>query len=861
MRKLSKIFSVLLVFVLGMFLAITINVMAAGTTTATAKYEGSSSVNMSDGNNAEIIGLEPTIFTVISIKRNINPLHVGLNAAGQIRLYGSSDTNGNILDISINEEYEITKVKYNFGDTVNRALIKIDEDEKHNGTLTKNSSLEFDNLKASSFSIKNIATGTGQIYILSIEITYQSTQEPLIESLKGASIRTEGTQGLRFSAKVNDSTNIQEKGFYLLKGEATVADLELALSNPVGETGKHQHQGKDVIKVEVPGVTVDNEFSVVLIGIPPIGYLDDITVIPYAKMNSNDDFYDVPSVRSVGQVAINMAQAGAPLPQGVQDVLNTINNNFTRVGIIGENLEIAKGLKDADNNYVNSSLYTIYNPDVTEIILPEPAPKPSQNFLGWYANPELTGEAITSVQTANITAITTLYPKWELVLPSIDEVRDLAVDEDVEFVGVVTGFTDYSTEYSNYDKVFVEDSTGAIVVYRAAFPEDLKIGDKFLIVGKLGQFNGLIQIAQGATVTLIDSDNDLILPVEVTNVAEINEDFQAKRIDLEGTVVSVTSNGQTMVVKVGENEITVRSNSDSNAHIVNAHLLTAVIGQEVNLNGIHVDWFNGAQLLPTTVEQIVFVELSDEMKVADAKANLIVPSIVATEEISLPTEGLHGTVITWASSNETIIATDGTVVLPTEETEVTLTATITLGEVTDTKEFLVTVFPLGSEPQILNQSDFGETDGWGNYGERTDQAIEHGEEDPNPSGNSSWDLNGGNVNNTGWDYIRMGGKAASTKEGLQVYLKTNFTFEVEIKEIIIDIVGLDSASGNETIWLQTSTDGESWTDVTSKEITAVGDLVFDNLTIASGNYFRFVIVRGSTSSNKGTDIKTITFKG
>ncbi len=454
-----------------------------------------------------------------------------------------------------------------------------------------------------------------------------------------------------------------------------------------------------------------------------------------------------------------------------------------------------------------------------------------------------------------------VWPVEEVVLPSIDEVRNLDVDTDVEFVGVVTGFTDYSTEYSNYDKVFVEDSTGAIVVYRAAFPADLKIGDKFLIVGKLGQYNGLIQIAQGATVTLIDSDNDLILPVEVTNVAEINEDFQAKRIDLEGTVVSVTSNGQTMVVKVGENEITVRSNSDSNAHIVNAHLLTAVIGQEVNLNGIHVDWFNGAQLLPTTVEQIVFVELSDEMKVADAKANLIVPSIVATEEISLPTEGLHGTVITWASSNETIIATDGTVVLPTEETEVTLTATITLGEVTDTKEFLVTVFPLGSEPQILNQSDFGETDGWGNYGERTDQAIEHGEEDPNPSGNSSWDLNGGNVNNTGWDYIRMGGKAASTKEGLQVYLKTNFTFEVEIKEIIIDIVGLDSASGNETIWLQTSTDGESWTDVTSKEITAVGDLVFDNLTIASGNYFRFVIVRGSTSSNKGTDIKTITFKG
>ena len=63
---------------------------------------------------------------------------------------------------------------------------------------------------------------------------------------------------------------------------------------------------------------------------------------------------------------------------------------------------------------------------------------------------------------------------------------------------------------------------------------------------------------------------------------------------------------------------------------------------------------------------------------------------------------------------------------------------------------------------------------------------------------------GGNVNNTGWDYIRMGGKAAAVLDPATVYLKTNFTFEKVINRIFINIVGLDTAEGDEVIYLQTS---------------------------------------------------------
>lgn len=163
---------------------------------------------------------------------------------------------------------------------------------------------------------------------------------------------------------------------------------------------------------------------------------------------------------------------------------------------------------------------------------------------------------------------------------------------------------------------------------------------------------------------------------------------------------------------------------------------------------------------------------------------------------------------------------------------------------------------------VIAQSDFGETNNSNtNYSKLfIDFDIENGSLDPSPNENRKWDYKGGNMNNTGWDYIRMGGKSASTKDSPSVYLQTKFNFTTNINKIVIKIVALDSANGDETIYLQTSSDGTNWTDVANKVII-VGDLTFDNLTIASGNYFRFVFERNSTSSNAGTDIKTITFYG
>lgn len=62
-----------------------------------------------------------------------------------------------------------------------------------------------------------------------------------------------------------------------------------------------------------------------------------------------------------------------------------------------------------------------------------------------------------------------------------------------------------------------------------------------------------------------------------------------------------------------------------------------------------------------------------------------------TLSVGLPTEGAEGTKISWSSSNKDVINTNGGVTRKSEDTQVTLTATVTRGNVSKTKTFTLTV--------------------------------------------------------------------------------------------------------------------------------------------------------------------------
>ncbi|MGI6729415.1 MAG: immunoglobulin-like domain-containing protein [Bacilli bacterium] len=145
--------------------------------TVTAAYSGATT-NMTDGNNASTIGLNPDLFTVTAIKNSPNQ-NVGLNKDGQIRIYTDrNDGNGNILQISIAAGFKITSVVFEFGASTNNPTGKLTLGENVYDLSTadlRNVTKKYSDLDITTFSLQNTQTGgssNAQIYILSITITY-----------------------------------------------------------------------------------------------------------------------------------------------------------------------------------------------------------------------------------------------------------------------------------------------------------------------------------------------------------------------------------------------------------------------------------------------------------------------------------------------------------------------------------------------------------------------------------------------------------------------------------------------------------------------------------------------------------------
>jgi hypothetical protein len=136
------------------------------------------------GNDAELVGLDPTIFSVVATKGSYGGYAAlyyksTLTAPSQIRLYNHSSSNGNSITVSVAEGYEIVSIKITFaitGRANGYTIVDADGNEIANvATDYEATTLEFSyDVNSGSFTIKNVHTGSSkQVWIDSIEIVYQ----------------------------------------------------------------------------------------------------------------------------------------------------------------------------------------------------------------------------------------------------------------------------------------------------------------------------------------------------------------------------------------------------------------------------------------------------------------------------------------------------------------------------------------------------------------------------------------------------------------------------------------------------------------------------------------------------------------
>lgn len=242
------------------------------------------------------------------------------------------------------------------------------------------------------------------------------------------------------------------------------------------------------------------------------------------------------------------------------------------------------------------------------------------------------------------------------------------------------------------DGYYLYDGTGFLFAYTNKVPSDLKIGDKVNVSGSFTLYYDQPEIENPTIFRTVSRDNDLpeATPVTIAEVQSWNtkdRSIYSKPYRIQGTVVIKGQYDNVYLIDENDNEIAIYYKSNQDA-------VKEFAGQKVILDGIfhayHTRDKEWRFSFVGTKDDIELAPLSDQEKLAAALENLNLPKQTASD-LKLITE-INGVTITWTSSDDSVIGTDGKVSRPTaEDVSIKLVAKLTIGELEETKEFSVVV--------------------------------------------------------------------------------------------------------------------------------------------------------------------------
>ena len=298
---------------------------------------------------------------------------------------------------------------------------------------------------------------------------------------------------------------------------------------------------------------------------------------------------------------------------------------------------------------------------------------------------------LTLTANANITVDVTAC-----TVVTVAEFLEKAVGNDLY---MLTGFIVADGADEGEGSFVFADGTGAVFSYNKF---DVAVGDKVKIVAKRAANAGLPQLGTQSVTKLEKAEGESYIYPAATELAAADIDLSAlnnaKIDEMDGTFYKITG---TILYKSGSYTSAGTAGATAGTYNQVLSLYTAdslvdqnLLGQEVIVYGYVRGFKTGKYLTIQVVKIEAKPQKTDAEKVAEAKEALTLDVTTTGVSFKLPVAGLNDAVITWASDNEAVISINGedaTVISPAAETVVKLTATITIGEASDTKEFNVTV--------------------------------------------------------------------------------------------------------------------------------------------------------------------------
>ena len=314
------------------------------------------------------------------------------------------------------------------------------------------------------------------------------------------------------------------------------------------------------------------------------------------------------------------------------------------------------------------------------------------------------GEAVTTVAGKTsfeiiVTADTALSVQYVEQYPAKTIAEFKAADKNTEYkvTGIVT----------NMDGKAIFIQMGGDALYLLDYgkhAEGVAIGKKVTYRGKLGEYNGLLQMSNPILVKVEDAAADEKIAATVldeTKYKALVANDAAKLVTIndlvyqDGSIAAKTN----INFKLGETKVVVRFEDKADAANIIAALKNIKAGDKISLENVNIGWYNGPQAIISLTASIKLPTLTTAEKIARVKAELEGNPVVinkAGQGVTLPT--YDGVTITWTLPVGTTVCTlteDGLSViataLPEEEAKVKATATFTIDGTNGTAEVEITI--------------------------------------------------------------------------------------------------------------------------------------------------------------------------
>ena len=285
----------------------------------------------------------------------------------------------------------------------------------------------------------------------------------------------------------------------------------------------------------------------------------------------------------------------------------------------------------------------------------------------------------------------------ELPAATIADIHQATEAGTYEIKGTVTA--------TNAKGFTVYDGTGHILAYLNKAPE-VAVGDYVKVSGETSFYQGVAQYTSSASIEVLDETAPAEKVFDFTQEPTFYGPEELAAWDKAGAKVGayVTIKG-TLVVDGNYYNVNIKDSSLVGSLSYPAASLgaDAFNGKVIEATGFLLYKSGGkyANLMTTEVREATLTEA----EMADTVKNTLTLPTSVKNSLTLPVEGAYESTISWVSNNTAAIAIneDGTVTITRGEadTNVTLTATITVGETTVTKDIVVKVLAIDPYEPVL----------------------------------------------------------------------------------------------------------------------------------------------------------------